>query len=358
MPVEFAIWRLDGSATKVEPAKLPSESQLEKLLVSDISILGLDLLVIGSQVATAYGKKVDLLAIDRDGALHVIELKRDLTPREVVAQALDYGSWVKGLTYEQIAGISAQHHDGKRIEEVFADRFGVAIPEALNQEHHLVIVASALDASTERIVGYLSAEYGVPINVMFFRYFVDDGRAYLARMWLIEPSEAESNVKVGGKGGKEAWNGTDFYVSFGDGDHRSWEDARKFGFVSGGGGRWYSKTLEALQPGHRVFACVPQEGYVGVGEVMAPSVLVKDFTVAVDNHDVAILKAGLAATKMSEFVDDPEKSEYVVRVQWTKTVPRNKAIWEKGMFANQNTACALRSSFTRDRVMARLGLDQ
>ena len=32
--------------------------------------------------------------------------------------------------------------------------------------------------------------------------------------------------------------------------------------------------------------------------------------------------------------------------------------WEKGMFANQNTACALRSSFTRDRVMARLGLDQ
>ena len=81
-------------------------------------------------------------------------------------------------------------------------------------------------------------------------------------------------------------------------------------------------------------------------------------TQRINNHDVTIVKAGLAATKMGEFVDDPEKSEYVVRVQWTKTVPRSKAIWEKGMFANQNTACALRSSFTRDRVMTRLGLDQ
>ena len=35
MPVEFAIWRLDGSPKKLEPAKLPSEAQLEKLLVSD-----------------------------------------------------------------------------------------------------------------------------------------------------------------------------------------------------------------------------------------------------------------------------------------------------------------------------------
>jgi hypothetical protein len=29
-----------------------------------------------------------------EGRIHVIELKRDRTPREVVAQILDYGSWV------------------------------------------------------------------------------------------------------------------------------------------------------------------------------------------------------------------------------------------------------------------------
>lgn len=48
----------------------------------------------------------------------------------------------------------------------------------------------------------------------------------------------------------------------------------------------------------------------------------------------------------------------MVGVKWIKTVPREQAIWEKGMFANQNTACALRSSFTRERVLESLGLSE
>ncbi len=43
-------------------------------------------------------------------------------------------------------------------------------------------------------------------------------------------------------------------------------------------------------------------------------------------------------------------------VKWTKTVPDSGAVWEKGMFANQNTACALRNAFTRERVLASFGL--
>ena len=193
MPVEFAIWRFDGNPKKLEATKLPTEEKLDTLIASDVSVLGLDILVIGRQLATAYGKRIDLLAIDREGALYVIELKRDRTPRDVVAQALDYGSWVKDLDYEQIAGACVEYAGGKRLEEAFVDGFGVAVPEAINREHHLVIVASELDASTERIVGYLSADYGVPVNVLFFRHFTDGERAYLARTWLIEPSAAEAH---------------------------------------------------------------------------------------------------------------------------------------------------------------------
>lgn len=40
-----------------------------------------------------------------DGALVLIELKRDRTPREVVAQALDYACWVEKLEAEDIAAI-------------------------------------------------------------------------------------------------------------------------------------------------------------------------------------------------------------------------------------------------------------
>lgn len=349
---------MDGIPAKLEPSQLPNESQLENFLAKDISILGLDVLVIGRQVVTSYGKKIDLLAIDQDGALYVIELKRDKTPREVVAQALDYGSWVKGLTYEQIASTYALFA-GTHIEAAFEERFGVSIPDVLNQDHHLVIVASELDASTERIVTYLSADYGVPVNVLFFRYFTDDGRAYLARTWLIPPNEAGAHTQTASAGGKkEPWNGIDFYVSFGDGARRSWEDAREYGFISGGGGKWYAQDLDAPQPGSRVFVHIPQKGYVGVGEVLAPAVRVNDFTVMVDGTETPIRSAPLTAPNMGENADDPEKCEHVLRVQWTKVVPAEKAVWEKGMFANQHTACQLRSSFTRERVLARFGLDQ
>lgn len=356
MPVEFAIWRLEGSAVRLDPSKMPTEAELEALLASDVSILGLDLLVIGRQVSTAYGKKIDLLAIDGEGNLSIIELKRDKTPRDVVAQALDYGLWVRNLSYEDVANI-AHSYLQQRLEEAFVARFGIAIPDAINQEHKLLIVASELDASTERIVTYLSSGYGVPLNVLFFRYFVDGDRRYLARTWLIEPSEAEAKAKTVAKSGVEPWNGTDFYVSFGEGTHRNWTDAMKYGFISAGGGKWYTRTLDALQPGHRVFVHIPQTGYVGVGEVTAPAVPVSIATVEKDGATVPLLDAALEAPMMGEFVGDPEKEERVVPVRWDAAVPRTKAVWEPGMFANQNSACALRSSFTRERVLAHLSLD-
>ncbi len=54
---------------------------------------------------TPHGGRVDLLALDSKGALYVIELKRDKTPRDVVAQALDYASCASGLDGEAIGDI-------------------------------------------------------------------------------------------------------------------------------------------------------------------------------------------------------------------------------------------------------------
>src|SRR3954469_25129447 len=77
----------------------------------------------------------------------------------------------------------------------------------------------------------------------------------------------------GGEGGKRAaWTGRDFYYSAGEGDRRRWRDMVRYGFVSAGGGRWYSRTLRMLEPGHRVWAHIPKVGYVGVGLVTAPVV--------------------------------------------------------------------------------------
>jgi hypothetical protein len=129
----------------------------------------------------------------------------------------------------------------------------------------LIIVASALDPSTERIVSYLST-YAVPLDVVFFSYFRDGEHEYRMRSWLIDPVEAETRVARvrtdGPREGKVAgtWNGQDFYVSLGEAEHRDWDDRVKYGFASGGQGRWYSQTLQMLFHGARIFAHIPQIG--------------------------------------------------------------------------------------------------
>jgi hypothetical protein len=360
MPIEQQLWRIsEGKPERVSFSPMASESRLEQALVADFSILDPELLVVGRQVPTAFGKFIDILAIDREGVITIVELKRDRTPREIVAQIIDYASWVKDLTYEEIAEIFSGFRNGERLEQVFERQFGGPPPTELNEEHRLLIVASELDPSTERIVRYLSDGYGVPLNVAFFRYFNDNGSEYLSRTWLIEPNEAEAKASkaASAKSGREPWNGRDYYVSFGDDQRRNWEDARKYGFISAGGGLWFSNTLQALTPGARVFVCVPKRGYVGVGIVKAERVPVKDFMVEVDGIPTPILVAPLKSEHLGDGADDPDRSDYAVRVQWIKTLPLSEAIWEKGMFANQNSACRLRNKFTLDILTQRFGVE-
>lgn len=359
MPVEFDIWRIDdGQVTRVAPARLDVEARLDAILAQDTGVLGLDLLVIGCQVITAFGKRIDVLGVNAQGHVCVIENKRDRTPREVVAQILDYASWVTTLTYDDLTHIYSEYQPAQPFDQAFADRFGAQLPDTVNEQHHLYIVASELDASTERIVTYLSTQYGVPINAIFFRYYSDPPHEYLARTWLIEQTESEELARTAlvARRSKDTWNGHDFYVSLGEGVHRAWQDCRMYGFISGGQGRWYSHTLDSLFVDARVFVCIPRKGYMGVGIVKQTARPVRDVMVEHNGVSVPLLDAPLQAPSMDENADDPELSEYVVCVEWLKTLAIDDAIWEKGMFANQNTVCRMSSKFTLERLIDRFGL--
>jgi hypothetical protein len=351
MPIKTEMWRIDKGLEKVSFSKMETEKKLESILEQDVTIIDPDLMVIGRQVPTSFGKYIDLLAIDSEGHLVILEVKKDKTPRDVVAQALDYSSWARTLSYEDIIGIYAEYDTTRDFETAFAERFGGNPPESINEDHRSLIVASELDNSSERIVNYLSSNYGVPINAVYFQYFKDGQGEYLSRTWLIDPVKAEVQTgKVSRAGGKEIWNGTDYYVSFGEGSSRNWEDAVKYGFVSAGGGKWYSNTLSLLYPGARIFVCIPKVGYVGVGIVKEESKRVNEFIVDMDGDQTPILKAPLKAPNMGGNADDPDLSEYLVKVEWINTKSVKNAVWEKGMFANQNSACKLRNKFTVERL--------
>ncbi|MCW2953214.1 MAG: hypothetical protein JWQ48_2384 [Conexibacter sp.] len=351
MPVKFGLWKVDGAEiSQVPRSVIESEQRLEEIIEARIDILGLGrLLQVGRQVITEFGKRIDVLAMDDKGDLYVIELKKDRTPREVVAQSLEYGFWVQSLSFEAVAELYAKHHAGEDFESAFANHFETDVPDAINAGHQLIVVATGMDTSTEQIVDYVRG-YGVPINVIFFEYLQDGEREYLARSWLTDP-EVESLVSSTSKK-QSPWNQSDFYVAVGENEwkHRDWDDMRTYGFVSAGHGEKYKRAMGNLHEGARVWACIPGTGYVGVGEVTATAVPVAEFEVQYDGQTVSILQAPLKATNMAQESEDPELSEYVVRVQWLDTRPRDVAVWEKGMFANQNVVAKLRQPFTLQRL--------
>jgi hypothetical protein len=357
MPIEVGIWKVNSGIKKVSFSPIESERKLEDILAKDITILSEDILLIGRQIQTDFGKYIDMLAIDQDGNLLIIELKKNRTARDVVAQAIDYASWVQNLSYDQILTIY-EEKNAVPLEEAFAEKFDSSLPDKLNDTHQIMIVSAQLDSETERIINYLSNNFDVPINAVFFRYFEEGEQQFITRSWLIDPNivdEKSSNTKVENK--KEKWNQQDFVVNFEENDSRNWEDAIKYGFIAAGGGSWYSKTLKRLFVGARIFCMIPKSGYVGIGKVTEAVEPIKDATFVVNGVEKKISDLNLKALKMLHDSDDPEKCEYIVKVEWLKTVPKEDAYWTKGLKANQNSAYKLRSQYTIDKVSEYFGLD-
>jgi hypothetical protein len=340
MPIKHAIWKVGAKPTPLAATALANEQALEEMIVRDPRILSGEWMLIGRQEVTPFGGRIDLLAIAPDGSLVLIELKRNRTPREIVAQALDYAAWVEQLTADKIAQVYERFSKGGNLNEAFKERFGRDLDEeTLNVSHQIIIVAAELDDATERIINYLNNR-NIAINVIFFQVFQNGSDQVLSRAWLIDPGETQSNATTGTKqkGERETWNG-EYYVSFG-GD-RPWEEARKYGFISAGGGTWYSQTLRMLSPGDRVWVKIPGHGngYVGVGRVAGAVQSVKEFKVTTGEGERLCLDVFENADRLRETANDPEKAEYFVRVRWLDTVPENNAVNEVGLFGNQNSVC-------------------
>ena len=195
MPQKIRMWEItpQNTPSEISSNEINLEEQLEDWLASDISMLDPGLLVIGRQVRTSFGGELDLLCIDSRGDLVIVELKKGRTPRDVTAQTLDYASWVKGLSFEQITDISERYEKlNCSLAEAFEAKFMEPLPDTLNQNHRSLIVAEAMDESTERIVRYLT-DLDVPINAATVQHFrTADGKGILAQVFLVEPEEIAS----------------------------------------------------------------------------------------------------------------------------------------------------------------------
>jgi len=128
-------------------------SHLQEWIAKEPSCLGQELLIIQKEFDgfNDTRERLDLLALDKDGALVIIENKLDDTGRDVIWQAIKYASYCSSLTTNQIINIYQdylnKYEDGHNAQEKLSDFFnGCDYDEiALNgksQDQRIIFVAA------------------------------------------------------------------------------------------------------------------------------------------------------------------------------------------------------------------------
>lgn len=115
-----------------------------------------------------------------------------------------------------------------------------------------------------------------------------------------------------------------YYVNVGEGPHRNWDDCRRYGFLSAGQGRQWRDQVADLNEGDILVAYLKRHGFVGIGRVTEKAARYFDYR----HEDKPLSEHPLVAPAMAENAESAEDSEYIVRVEWLASVPREEAKWQ------------------------------
>lgn len=141
--------------------------------------------------------EADLVVVDLTGAVFLVEVKRDRTPRDVVAQIMDYAARLRQLGLEGMEDVLKQQYPGgttsvlgKLLDEnpdfkdteyddpdSFRRRFQTSIA---GNELQLVIVSYSVGEDIQRTVEHLREVYKVNIYCVEFDYYVSEEYEYFA----------------------------------------------------------------------------------------------------------------------------------------------------------------------------------
>ena len=155
-------------------ANVKFESDIESWLENNPWALveGESILWLGRQTSANVEESTifpDLLGLDSEGNLVIVELKRGKTPREVVAQLLEYAAWAKELSDEQLQEIAEAYFQAAKkettLQEAFSEMFEDEIP-ALNRRLRLFVVAEEISGRILQVCRFLRTSHSMDINCL------------------------------------------------------------------------------------------------------------------------------------------------------------------------------------------------
>ncbi len=122
----------------------------------------------------------DLLGVDSAGNLVIAELKKGRTPRDVVAQLLDYAAWANGLSESQIRDIAVTYFEtrgvfeGKTFDDAFREVFEIPDTDELpllKQKLRLFVVAEEIQPRVASVCRFLRTSHGMDISCIAVSIF-------------------------------------------------------------------------------------------------------------------------------------------------------------------------------------------
>lgn len=173
------------------------EDEIEALLWSNLdSFVGVSLFPVASQPTVGDGLRPDIVAIDGEGHVHVIEVKRDVD-RSQLAQSLEYAGWARNTNLDELAGIF--HGGAEAFFAAWAEFTETVAPQLVRRPPQLVLVAGAFDDRTDAALSFLT-ENGLPVTVLPVAIYEDqDGTRFID---VDADHEIEPPDHVEGSGGR------------------------------------------------------------------------------------------------------------------------------------------------------------
>jgi hypothetical protein len=188
--------------------QLYERGDIQRLLLADISPIGEDLMVIAeefSQWEDAH-RRIDLLALDRQGQLVVIELKRTEDGGHMKLQALRYAAMVSSMDFADVLAAFEAHRAKLPLEgditpreelEAFLDASGEGEEPAIAGEVRIVLVSADFGKEITTAVLWLNGFEGMDIRCVRLVPYELDGRVYLDIQQVLPLKEAaDYQVKV------------------------------------------------------------------------------------------------------------------------------------------------------------------
>lgn len=153
------------------------EKEIEDLLWQNLEeFIGVTLFPVARQPVLQNGFQPDVVALDSDGRVHVIEIKRAVDRRQL-AQGLEYAGWARTTSLDEMA--SMFHGGAEAFFTAWTEFTESESPKLVEGPPQLVLVARDFDSRTKDALSYLT-ENDLPITVLRVTMYEDrQGRRFV-----------------------------------------------------------------------------------------------------------------------------------------------------------------------------------